>query len=825
MTSGRRSKKIVLFLVGVPIVLVGAAMIAIKLYFTEERLKQIILPRVEEATHRTATLDHISLSLLPSLAITLDGFTISNRTGLSSTPLMSVSHAQLDVDLRPLLSGDIHVSKVTILRPTLLLEVNAQGSKNYASGETPSPGQRSTSLTGGLLLADVQITDGILEYKNYRENSATALRGINYDFTATGEEEMQTVVIDGKASVENFSYGSVGSPLIAGMSFTFDHSLEYVFSADSLAITRGSGSVNRMPVSVSGGIAHMSSDAPVFDIHVDGDNLSITDLLGLVPRGMMNAKEMQGNGKADVRLAVTGPMSEQEVPAVRGQISSTHARVQFAGLPNPISDINIVAVFERSRSVERFDITQFSASLGEDRVQATLSLVDFDDPTIAATLNGRMNLANLRNYYPVGSAATLSGSVQAGVSINGKVKQPSGLTGSGSLDLKDVTVSPAGQTGVSNMNGTVSVNNTIIQSRNLAMVIGESDLSLSFVFRNYLSLIAAEKNSTPPSATVSLSSRLLRTSDIMADTTGKAKGAKGSSKGTSGLPVPPSLAMDVAASINTLRMEKMTLQNVRANLRIAGGAVTLSNFSCSTFGGEVKSAGRLGLENPKNPAFNLSFDMSNIDSHSMLSEFTSFGSRLFGKLSLQGTLRGTVDDTLGLNAESLNGKGTIRINNGRLIGVKVNQEIASRLSLPSLEEIPFAQWSNDFTIRDGRILIRDLAIKGSRGDYIVNGSQGFDGSLDYDLGVTLPAQTSVTLNVPGFAGEALGVFKEPDGRYHFDFRITGNSERPTVALQTDAARARLEEMAKQKIADEKKKLEDQLKKKGEDLLNKFIKKK
>jgi hypothetical protein len=283
--------------------------------------------------------------------------------------------------------------------------------------------------------------------------------------------------------------------------------------------------------------------------------------------------------------------------------------------------------------------------------------------------------------------------------------------------------------------------------------------------------------------------------------------------------------MDISASIRTLTMEKFTLENVRSSMRVAGGNITLNDFSCNAFDGNIVSRGELNLQDTRRPRFGLSLDISSVNGHTLLSEFTSFGSRIFGTFSMKATMQGGLDDTLGLRPETLEGQGTVRMREGKLVGVQVNREIASRLSLPSLEDVVFSEWSNAFTIREGRFLIKDLTIRGSQADYTVSGSQGLDGTLDYTVGLVLPLQASERVAVAGFTGDALNMFKDPEGRFRFDFGVTGTMEKPALALQTEAARKRLEEMARQKLTEESKRLEDQVKKKGEELLDKLFKKK
>jgi len=118
-----------------------------------------------------------------------------------------------------------------------------------------------------------------------------------------------------------------------------------------------------------------------------------------------------------------------------------------------------------------------------------------------------------------------------------------------------------------------------------------------------------------------------------------------------------------------------------------------------------------------------------------------------------------------------------------------------------------------------------LKIAALGADYVVNGSQGLDGTLDYSMAVLLSEQASAKVSVPGFAGEALKFLKDESGRLKLDLSVGGTSSNPAVALDTRQAQLRAEEAAKQKLGDEATKAEEQLKQKGQDLLKDIFKKK
>jgi hypothetical protein len=160
----------------------------------------------------------------------------------------------------------------------------------------------------------------------------------------------------------------------------------------------------------------------------------------------------------------------------------------------------------------------------------------------------------------------------------------------------------------------------------------------------------------------------------------------------------------------------------------------------------------------------------------------------------------------------------VAIKDGSLQGFKVNQSLASMLNLSSLESVAIKDWTNAFSIEGGRLLIKNLKISAVDADYVVNGSHGLDGTMDYKMALYLPPEMSTKVSVGGFAGEAVNLFKDESGRLKFDFNVGGSVGDPKVQLDTGPAKKRAEELAKRE-------LEKTLKGEAENILDKLFKKK
>jgi hypothetical protein len=264
--------------------------------------------------------------------------------------------------------------------------------------------------------------------------------------------------------------------------------------------------------------------------------------------------------------------------------------------------------------------------------------------------------------------------------------------------------------------------------------------------------------------------------------------------------------VDVNAAVGTLTLEKFEFTNVRGSLRISKGVVTMQNLTLNTFGGSVATSGSLNLNKPDRALFDLNLNLNALEAGSLLSHFTSFGQRLSGALTMSTSLKGALNDTLGLVPDALEGNGKAGIKNGSLKGFKVNQSLAGLLSLPELETIQFSDWGNDFTVHNGRLVVKDLTITALNAQYVVNGSQGLDGTLDYRMALYLPESAGQKLNISGLAGEATDLFKDQSGRLKLDFNVGGTTDNPKVQLDTAPVRKRAEETLKDKAVDALKKL-------------------
>jgi hypothetical protein len=327
---------------------------------------------------------------------------------------------------------------------------------------------------------------------------------------------------------------------------------------------------------------------------------------------------------------------------------------------------------------------------------------------------------------------------------------------------------------------------------------------------------------------MTLTAKQLRTADLMpAESAAPAPGGKAAPAG-GGFGLPPHLKVNADVSIDRLVTEKFTFTNARGEATVADGIVRMKEFSVNAFDGTIKSKGMLDLRDPKKSPFDFDLDIRNVESSAMLPNFTSFGKYVFGKFSTTTALRGDLNDTLGLDPQSLLGKGTVNISDGKLIGLPMLEKLAGLINVSELRTVNFKDWSNAFAVENGRLTVKDLKVNAGQTGFSLDGSQGLDGSLAYGLTVKLPESMSGRIALPGIAGDMLQYLKDKDGRYSLSFNVGGMMASPSVSFnaraQEDLVKQALDAQKQKLLDDAKKKAGDDLKKKLGDGLKNLLKK-
>lgn len=327
-----RSLKISLITAGIASSLVAAAWMGPRL-LDVDAYKPALTDAVKQATGRELVIDGpLKLTLLPVPRVSARSVHFANAVGTKGAQMVDVQWIGASPSWWALLQGRVEVGKLTLYKPKLVLETDANGVPNWEFKPGAGAQQQAGAPSEGLHLAvgKLNIVDGTLSYTNPRTGS-----------TIKAEQVKATA-----------SVGSFDGP----------------FSIE------GTATVNGVPLSLALSVKEPKGDGAhdvKLDLKVESGRLTFDG------RASAIAPDATINGTLEVS---TGGLTDFIAAVLR-----------TIGEPPPAFDTSVDGSFKFNGGVEisptRLALNDFNASLGGDSAAGTLALTQGKEPSLEGTLS------------------------------------------------------------------------------------------------------------------------------------------------------------------------------------------------------------------------------------------------------------------------------------------------------------------------------------------------------------------------------------------------------------------------------------------------------
>ncbi|MFT7181905.1 MAG: AsmA protein, partial [Planctomycetota bacterium] len=121
--------------------LIALAAAAFWIWLPTDQILRIAADQVRAATGRELSVAGAARpSLWPDLGAEVAGVSLSNAPWADGPAMVTAEAAQISVAIWPLLSGDVQVTGLRLIRPNVSLEINADGQRNWDMAGNAAPG-------------------------------------------------------------------------------------------------------------------------------------------------------------------------------------------------------------------------------------------------------------------------------------------------------------------------------------------------------------------------------------------------------------------------------------------------------------------------------------------------------------------------------------------------------------------------------------------------------------------------------------------------------------------------------------------------------------
>ncbi len=176
-------KKTILALAALMVVVLIAA-VAAPFLIPAEIYKEKIVEAARDATGRELSLDgEIAFNVLPRLELRAEDVAFANAPGAAAPQMATLEELVLQLQVWPLLSGEVKIDSFVLVGPVINLEIDKNGRPNWEfdvaeTGSVPSTAQTSSETaapdSGGattlpeISLGDVRLVDGLVTFRDAR---------------------------------------------------------------------------------------------------------------------------------------------------------------------------------------------------------------------------------------------------------------------------------------------------------------------------------------------------------------------------------------------------------------------------------------------------------------------------------------------------------------------------------------------------------------------------------------------------------------------------------------------------------------------------------
>jgi len=680
-----------------------------------ERNQTRILRLVSEELKRPVQVDEVSARAGWGVWIEVGGLKIAEDPAFGQLPFLSAPRTTLEVDLLPILRGEVRVHTMTLINPEVRLLENTAGVLNTESiGGPPGQHNKVSLMVASLFVNSVEVDDGTIHYSRAGQQGAPIeIRHLVGEVSGFGL--LGRVHLDGKLAfledAQNLTVSGTIGPLLHQREFdTASIPLDIEFKAQPLVADKlkALGVAAKIPQDLS------IPDAARFNGSLKGtmDSLSF-DLSADLSSGRINYSTIFAK-PANLPMTVTAK-------AAMGLVS------------------------------DRFNLDSVHLRLAD--LDATLSEMAFPSsgPSHLRIETNTFDVAALGSTLPFLGSYRLTGKGQARVRLTfGNTP----FSSDGSVSVKDASVILVNGRvpSVSNLDATA-------QLRGQTVVLKPSTFSIASA---RATLQGAVNSFNPLQATYQLDAQSIRPAAFIpsrppaetmnqVDVAGNARGELST----------PQLTAHLTSSDGLLY--GATYRNLDLMAGYTHNRLTANPLSVAVFSGSLGAAG--GVTMGPRPQFNVDANLHGIDVHqAFLAIDPKTQRRLRGFITGNVNLAGAGKDWNSIKP-TLNGNGALVLTNGKVAGVNIVAVAIDKIaSAPGVSQIVNATFMSDhrgmladpdtelkyarstFVVASQRITTHDLFVKSD--DYGITGDGWFDFANNISMSMDIQFTFGLSVTIP-----------------------------------------------------------------------------
>lgn len=756
---------------GIVLAVLLAVMIVLPFAF-QGKIGGIIQKQADKYLNAKMTFQGLSLNLFsnfPNITASLNDFMIIGTDSFAHDTLVYSKSARLAINLKSLITDNgFRIKKVELKDAKVYTKVLATGEANWDIMKPDTvPAEPNADTTSMHFELDrVELTNARIIYDDRKHDMIADLKGWNGFLN--GDLSSSITTISTESVIESLNFTMIGMPILKDVKMDFQLTFDADLDKSVFNFTSNKILLNAVELGFGGRIS-MPGDNIDFDLKANTEKVTFKQFLSLVPAFYtkdFSALKTAGDLKLD--FFMKGLMTDLDMPTFGFKLLVENAMFQYPSLPKSVKDIQIACnITNPGGTMDKtlVDLSKFHFNLGGNTFDLTAHVATpQSDPDVKGSLAGVLNLGMVKDVYPLEKGTKLQGKIEANMVAGGRMswldkKQYDKFLLKGAMAVSDIQYKSEGMPDVNVQSAKMDFTPQNVKLTNLSVMLGKNDIQGSGTLSNMLGWFMHDE---VLSGALKIQSNYLNLNDFMSDETTTST----DTAPMTAFEIPQNLNLSLSATGKKILFDKLTMSNATADMTVKNGRVSINNLSANALGGSIGVKGYYEALNPEKPSVAFGLDLKTV---SFAQTFTTFEfvkklapifENVNGNYSMKMDFNTLLDKHLNPDLKILNGSGKLQSSGVFVSNIKVLDVLATTLKNEKLRTIAPKDLNIPFKINDGKVTTSPFTIHVDGFALELGGITGLDKSIDYKLGVTVPAKMAVG-GVSNLQGTIKGTFSKP----------------------------------------------------------------
>ncbi len=460
--------------------------------------------------------------------------------------------------------------------------------------------------------------------------------------------------------------------------------------------------------------------------------------------------KLAGNLNANIVSKGIYNKTEKKFPLTNGKFELTNGLIQTAYYPKPIQNINLKANLNNKTGDFKdasFSLSPASFTFEGEPFNLNASFSNFEDIVYDIKAKGTLNVAKIYKVFSQ-KGLDIDGYIKANISLAGKQSDAtngnySNLKNSGTLEVKNIkTTSDYLAKPFLIENGFFTFNQDKMNFSNFNGKYGTSDITMNGNLENVINFVLSDNQILK--GNFNLSSNFLNINEFIPNTTTTTEDGETKTEVFGVIEIPTNLNVSIQTNLQKTQFDDVTISNLKGNLLIQNGSLTLSKSSLGIIGATANMDAFYKNEGNQKAYFDYKINAAEFDIKrayneiKMFREIVTAAENAEGIVGLNYTIKGVLNNQMEPVMPSLEGNGTLSVKKVKMQGFKLLNVVSAKTENPNIKDPDISKVDIKSTIKNNILTIERFKFKAAGFRLRFEGQTSLDGKLNLKMRIGLP---------------------------------------------------------------------------------------